>query len=115
MSEHASQDAIARHLARNEKLLEVLDRHRADREQLRTIDFFFYGSDRARTLELAQALRAAGFARVDVGDEPRDGRWPVQAVLIDSIAAVVKESFVTGLVELARKHGAEFDGWGTSL
>ena len=111
----ASEDAVARHLARNEKLLEALDRHSADRAIMRSIDFFFYASDRPQALALAESLRAAGFENVTVGEQPRDGQWSIQAVRIDTIDAVIAEGFVQRLVAVAAKHSADFDGWGTSV
>lgn len=115
MAKSFIDEDVAAQRARNEKLLEVFGQHGADLNQPREIDFFFYTDDQSAARGLARDLEKAGFDAVHVADHPHDGRWSVQAVRTDSVAAVTGASFVEQIVRLAAQHLAEFDGWGAPI
>jgi len=115
MGESFIEQEIAAHRARNEKLLEIIERHGADQDATRPIDFFFYTGDQDAASALARDLEVSGFVSVQVSDEPRNDQWCVQAVRMDSVAAITEEAFVERVVSLAAKHLVAFDGWGTPI
>jgi hypothetical protein len=105
---------VAAHVARNEKLSELILSHGASLVESRSIDFFFYAASLSDAQALGADLDAAGFSQITVG-EASQSRWPIAGVYIGSVDQVTQETFVDQLVRLAAKHRAEFDGWGTSI
>jgi len=98
------------------EIVEQLVRAGADLAQLRMVDFYCY----APSSEVAQLMqdeaRANGFtlaAEEPVPDFP--DHWPMTCTVPAAITpAFIRES--TSYFEtLARTHGAEYDGWGTSV
>lgn len=115
MAESFIHDELAEQLVRNEKIVETIVRHGADLEEERPVDFFFYTNTHADALALAGDLESSGFETAYVPDEDYEGKWAVQAVRNDSVANVTEAAFVEGIVRLAAKYLAEFDGWGTEV
>ena len=101
------------HIARNRALLERFAALGADRFAKRSIDLFFYTPGESEAEQLSADLRGDGFSRVVVSR--REEMCSVHAQLEASITEVASVAFVERYVELAEKHGAEFDGWGASV
>jgi regulator of RNase E activity RraB len=102
---------------RNAKIVETFERHGGDVDEPRPIDFFFYANSHPDAAALGRDLEAMGFDAVYVAspDDDIGGKFPVQAVKNDTVAAVTAEEFVGRLVRLTAKYLAEFDGWGTAV
>lgn len=106
---------IAAQELRNRALVAAIEEEGADLRARRQIDFFFYTVERADADALAADLLAAGFTTADVGNEPYEGKWPVQGELNASVEEVTDLAFVERMVRIAAKYLAEFDGWGTAI
>ena len=115
MAESFIQDELTGQLARNEQLVQTIERHGGDLDEERPIDFFFYTNTHADALALAADLEASGFETAYVPDEANEGKWAVQAIRNDTVANITQLPFVEQIVRLAAKYLAEFDGWGTSV
>jgi regulator of RNase E activity RraB len=115
MAESFIHDELAEQLARNEQIVQTIERHGADLDEERPIDFFFYTTTHADALSLAADLEATGFETAYVPEEDNEGKWAVQAIRNDSVVNVTQPTFVEQIVRLAAKYLAEFDGWGTEV
>lgn len=109
------ENEIAVHIARNEKLVELIEEHGASLDEDRAIDFFFYVNDRADAEGLAQDLSAADFRSVEVLPEQVGDKWSVHAERFASVLDITAADFVESLVQVTMRHRAEFDGWGSAL
>jgi regulator of RNase E activity RraB len=115
MADSFIDSEVAAQELRNRELIAAIESEGADLQAKRQIDFFFYTIERADADALAADLLAAGFSAAQVGDEPYEGKWPVQGELNASVNEITDLAFVERMVRLAAKYLAEFDGWGTAL
>ena len=109
------EEELAVQSARNAKLVETIEQHGGDLAETRPIDFFFYTSSEWEARALAADLEDAGFDNTNVAVEQIEGKWSVQAIRMDSVAAITDDAFVERIVRLCLKYLAEFDGWGTAI
>ncbi len=109
------EEELATQAARNVKLVETIEQHGGDLDEIRPIDFFFYTSSESEARALATDLEDAGFDSTHVAVEEIEGKWSVQAIRMDSVTNVTEETFVERIVRMCVKYLAEFDGWGTAI
>ena len=113
MAEDIIQDQLDAHLRRNMTLVEKIEELGGDLGDTRTIDFFFYAPTEPDANALSADLRAGGFTNIQVADRGRT--WSVTCEKQGTVQAITAEPFVLQIVQLASKHLAEFDGWGTAV
>lgn len=115
MAESFIEKELQEQRARNERIVATLERHGADVDEPRSIDFFFLANSREDAEALARDLEQMGFELTHVSNDEVDGKWPLQAIRTDTVTAVTEDRFVERLVRLTAKYLAEFDGWGTAV
>ena len=109
------EEELAIQTARNAKLIETIEQQGGDLTEIRPIDFFFYTSSEPEARSLATDLEDAGFDSTHLAVEEIEGKWSVQAIRMDTVAAVTDGAFVERIVRICVKYLAEFDGWGTAV
>ena len=108
--------SIAAHAARNRELVALISKEGGDLTARRVIDLHFWAPDEVSAEKLTDALRALGVGEVVSSQSDSDpSLWNVEGQILASVDDVVADEFVERLVSLARAHGSDFDGWGTSL
>jgi regulator of RNase E activity RraB len=97
-------------------VVDSLTKHGDPLTERRRVDHWIYFEDAAGRDAFEAAANAAGFATVEASKTPADdGRLGIQVhredfVDLDRIHAVVME-----LVELAKAHRGDYDGWETAV
>ena len=108
--------SVAGHEARNQELIARLLEKGESLIDVRTCDLFFCAPTRELAAALARDLQQIGLRTVTVM-QPGSQRstWSVQCVLESSVQHVASAGFTVELVQVAARHGSEYDGWGTEL
>ena len=114
MSDEAK--SIAGHEARNRELIARLLESGESLIDVRVCDLFFCAPTRELASTLARDLQEIGLRTITVMQPgPRESTWLVQCELESSVQHVASAGFTIEMVQVAGRHGSEYDGWGTEL
>jgi len=106
------------HERRNAELIKYFTERQINLSEPRSIELHFWAWGQPNSVRLAHSLYGREFMLLMLGparleDDP--DRWNIEAGTRLSIVDVVDKNFTGGLVDLAAKFDAEYDGWGTTV
>lgn len=118
MPRKSPEEQIAGHDARNAELSKTLVGYGIDLTKPRACDLNFHCRDESGARDLAVELQSLGIA-TQVSEPFEIGftkvGWVVAGKAELSPQTIMDSDFSRRLVELAVKHRASYDGWGTAL
>lgn len=101
---------------KDEQVLARLREHDDDLTKPREVDHWLYFESRDGLDRVAEILAADGFRVVDqTPPSDEESRWTLHVTRVDSVEPDKISEVTIRLLHLAREHGGEYDGWGTSV
>ena len=106
--------SLAGHRERNVHLAALIREKGARLDEPRVIECHFWASSQNAAEQLAKALQAKGFVKLQV-TQSEGNLWNVEMATTQSVNDIVSEGFTVDMVETAATFDGSFDGWGTSI